>query len=205
LTVETASRSKLLSHAVNYSAITTETFGPLFAVKGLFGFYKGYFSILPYYGKLQEYSDIDQRDIWEYPLDLTKEETLKLLMHVYELDSIYSDYYFFDENCSFMLLSLLEAARPELRLSGEYWGRWSFWVIPADTIGAVRRAGLIDKVNYRPSQATRISYRASLLSPGSRERAYDIAMLKRSTAAEVQDDHDQAANQTGCIAFEAEL
>ena len=63
LTIETATQSKLLSHAINYSAITTDTFGPLFAVKGLFGLYKGYFSILPYYGKLQEYSDIDHRDI----------------------------------------------------------------------------------------------------------------------------------------------
>ncbi|MGD0211104.1 MAG: DUF4105 domain-containing protein, partial [Desulfomonilia bacterium] len=38
LTIETANKSKLLAYAVNYSAFTNETFGPLFAVKGLFGF-----------------------------------------------------------------------------------------------------------------------------------------------------------------------
>ena len=33
-------------------------------------------------------------------------------MHTYEMDKIYSDYYFFDENCSYDLLFLLDAARP---------------------------------------------------------------------------------------------
>jgi len=106
LTIETASRSKLLSYAINYSAVTNETFGPLFAVKGLFGCYKGYFSILPYYTKIQEYSDVNHRDIYEYPLNLNTEEINRLLMHIYELDFIYSDYYFFDENCSYDLLDL---------------------------------------------------------------------------------------------------
>ena len=54
LTIDTASRSRLLAYAINYSAVTRETFGPLFAIKGLFGFYRGYFSTLPYYAKLQE-------------------------------------------------------------------------------------------------------------------------------------------------------
>ncbi|HOS41209.1 MAG TPA: DUF4105 domain-containing protein, partial [Spirochaetota bacterium] len=39
LIVETATRSKLLAYAINYSAVTgDENFGPLYALKGLFGF-----------------------------------------------------------------------------------------------------------------------------------------------------------------------
>jgi len=74
LTVDTANRNKLLSYAVNYSALTRETFGPLYAFKGVFGFYKGYFSIQPYYEKIREYNDYNQRDIWEYRLNLTRKK-----------------------------------------------------------------------------------------------------------------------------------
>jgi hypothetical protein len=59
LTIETANKSSLLAYSVSYSATTRETFGPSFAVKSIVGLYPGYFSVLPYYAKLQEYSDVD--------------------------------------------------------------------------------------------------------------------------------------------------
>jgi len=188
LTYETASRNKLLAYAVNYAAITTETFGPLFAVKGIFGFYKGYFSVLPYYAKLQEYSDIDHRDMWEYPLNFTREETIRSIMHVYELDGIYSDYYFFDENCSYTLLFLLEAGRPSLDLTDQM----PLWVIPLDTIRAVQNAGLMTSAVYRPSKTTKIRHIASLISRPSRLVALDLAQGKagpdRVLAAEASNE-----------------
>ncbi len=172
LTIQTADKSKLLSHAINYSAVTTDTFGPTFAIKGLLGCYKGYFSILPYYAKLQEYSDVDHRDIWEYPLNLNEEEVKRLLMHVYELDSIYSDYYFFDENCSYDLLFLLDAARPSLNLTDQC----NWWVIPLDTIKTVKSNGLITEALYRPSKTAKINQLASLISKTGQEAA--ISMVK---------------------------
>ncbi len=144
LTYEDASGNKLLAHAVNYAAITRETFGALFAVKGIFGFYPGYFSVLPYYAKLQEYSDIDHRDIWEDRLNFTREDTIRSIMHVYEMEGIYSYYYFFDENCSYNLLFALDAARPSLGLTDQM----PPWVIPLDTIRAVEKAGLVAQVTY---------------------------------------------------------
>jgi hypothetical protein len=171
LTYETASGSRLVSHAVNYSAITTETFGPLFALKGIVGLYKGYFSVLPYYTKLQEYSDIDHRDMWEYPLTFTRDETIRSIMHVYELDAIYSDYYFFDENCSYNLLFLLDAGRPGLDLTD----RVPPWVIPIDTVRAAEAAGLVAGSVYRPSRTTRIERLADGLAPPSRRLARALA------------------------------
>lgn len=169
-------KSELLSHAVNYAAHATDTNGLLYAVKGIFGLYPGYYSILPYYEKLKEYGDLEHRDVWEYQLDLTPAEVRQMALHIWELQDIRSDYFFFDENCSFNLLFLLEVARPELRLAEEYWGRSAFWVIPADTIATVRRAGIIERVNYRPAQSTRIQHRASLLADSNQELAYRIAL-----------------------------
>ncbi|OQY59362.1 MAG: hypothetical protein B6245_07115 [Desulfobacteraceae bacterium 4572_88] len=171
LNIETDTKSKLLSHAVNYAAITEETNGIFFAVKGLFGFYKGYYSILPYYQKIQEYSDISQRDIWEYPLNLTESEMGRMTRHLWELHKVYTDYYFFDENCSYNLLFLLESARPSVNLTNHF----RFWVLPIDTIKAIKDEGLItDPPAYRPSKATKVKYKASLLSAEQRKIVLDI-------------------------------
>lgn len=152
-------QSKLLSYATTYAAYADDTNGILYAFKGIFGYYKGYFTILPYYEKIKEYSDLEQRDIWEYRLNLTEDEVSKMLLHLWELREIYSHYYFFDENCSYSLLFMFEAARPSLRLTDEF----GPWVIPIDTLRAMKKEGLVEAVEYRPSKGTKIRHIASLL------------------------------------------
>ncbi|MEW6443606.1 MAG: DUF4105 domain-containing protein [bacterium] len=171
LRIDSDSESRLMSQAVNYAATGLDTNGLLFAFKGIFGLYKGYFSILPYYERVEQYNDIDQRDIWEYPLNLTPEEVMRMLRHLWELQSIYSDYYFFDENCSYTLLFLLDAARPSLKLTDSF----DLWVMPLDTIREVRSTGLIEGAAYRPSRAARIRYLIGPLDEDDRRLALSIA------------------------------
>jgi len=66
---------------------------------------------------VKEYGDFENRDIWEYRLQLTAAQTERLLMHVWELKESYFDYFFFTENCAYQLLPLLEVANPELHLT----------------------------------------------------------------------------------------
>ncbi|MBU1659806.1 DUF4105 domain-containing protein, partial [bacterium] len=103
LRINSAYKSKLLSYAVNYAADANpdDTNAALFAVKGLFGGYFGKYSLLPYYDKLKEYRDTEQRDIWEYDLDLDEKEVLNMVRHIWELNGTQSRYYFFTENCSY--------------------------------------------------------------------------------------------------------
>ena len=144
--------SELLSYAVNYAARTDEENGFVYAWKGLFGSYNGYFSILPQYAKIREYGSLEHRDIWEYRTNLTPDETRRMAQHVWELRDIYSEYYFFDENCSYNLLFLLEAARPTAHLTD----RTAPLVVPLDTIALARSAGLLTTTGYRPSQGRKI-------------------------------------------------
>ncbi|HDP80490.1 MAG TPA: DUF4105 domain-containing protein, partial [Spirochaetes bacterium] len=191
ISIDTATPSKLLSYAVNYSAITGENPGPFYALMGVFGFYRGYFSSLPYYAKVAEYSDFDSRDIWEYPLAFTRDEVVRMMMHVVELDNIYSDYFFFDENCSYNLLFLFDAARPGLKLTDNR----GMWVIPVDTMRRAQKNGLIKEVIYRPSRVTRIKHIASLLSRENRDRAIDMVrggMKVGEAATEKMPDTDKA-------------
>lgn len=175
LTIDTSERTRLLSHAVNYAAVAGQDPGLLFALKGLFGFYPGYFSLLPYYEKIQEYTDVNHRDIWEYPLKLTAWEIRRMLLHAWESDLVWSDYYFIDENCSYTLLFLLEAARPGLDLTDQFSG----WVIPLDTIRVVQKAGLAGQPEFRPSKTTTIQHLASRLDPADQVLACNIALGRK--------------------------
>src|SRR6185503_9730088 len=110
--------------------------------------------------------------------NLDREEVRRLVMHIFEMDEIYSSYFFFSENCSYDLLFLLEAARPSLRLTD----RFGWWVIPLDTIRVIKESGLIDSAVYRPSKSTKVEYLAGLLSSEQREDAFAVARGQRGPA-----------------------
>ena len=147
--------SEWLSFSVNFGAKTNSDDNSIFyAFKGLAGGYAGIFIVTPYFEKIQEYNRIENRDIWEYPLNITAEETHRMLTHLWELKEMNFDYFFFDENCSYRLLELLEVARPGIELTDDF----SMTAIPVDTVRAVERANLIKSTNYRPSQATALEH-----------------------------------------------
>lgn len=171
LRIDREYESKLISYAVNYAAMTAETNGVIFAVKGLFGMYDGYFSMLPYYEKVKEYSDINRRDMWEMDLNFTEEEVEKLIYHLWEMQGIASDYYFFDENCSYNLLFLLEAGRPEMNLTDGV----NFWTIPVDTVRGVIEEGVLGEVKYRPSRAEKVLHMSKELSEEELKYVFQIS------------------------------
>ena len=90
----------LLSYVINFAAEPDTRNAFLYAFKGIFGLFPGHYSTMPYYLKVREYIDTESRDLWEYELNLTPEERLRLLLHLWELRGAWARYYFFDENFS---------------------------------------------------------------------------------------------------------
>jgi len=165
-------RTRLLAYTLNFYANTNETNGVIFALRALWGAYPGSFSILPYYIKVREYNDLENRDLWEYQLDFTQEEVERVVRHAWELQAAYFDYYFFDENCAYHLLRLLQVARPDMDLAGQF--RW--WAIPTDTVRAVvAYPGLVAKSVYRPANATVIESRLSRMPADDRALTRDLS------------------------------
>jgi hypothetical protein len=154
-------KTALLSYAINFGAyIEGSDNSILYAWKGLAGGYPGLFAMVPYQQKLAEYNSLENRDLWEYRLNLTHEETARMVEHVWELQQVKFDYFFFDENCSYRLLELLEVARPGLKLTGQF----DLTAIPTDTVKAVSAAGLVEKIDYRPSRERELLARAEPLN-----------------------------------------
>jgi Domain of unknown function (DUF4105) len=146
---ENTAKSDWLSYALNFGAVIQEQDNSLlYAFKGLAGGYSGLFQLMPFFKKIQEYSFMENRDLWEYKLSLTSEETERLLRHLWELQDINFDYYYIGENCSFRLLELLEVARPGSRLTDKF----PLTAIPSDIVQAAVEQGFVASVHYRPSQ-----------------------------------------------------
>ncbi|SEP17732.1 DUF4105 domain-containing protein [Pseudomonas sp. NFACC39-1] len=159
-------KTALLSYAINFGAyIEGSDNSILYAWKGLMGGYPGLFALVPYQEKLSEYRSLENRDLWEYRLNLSQVETERMVEHVWELKQIEFDYFFFDENCSYRLLELLQVARPSLRLTEQF----PLTAIPTDTVKAVKEAGLVESIEYRPSRERELLSRAEPLSDAEQQ------------------------------------
>lgn len=139
----------LLSYGVNFSASIPQNENKVrYALFGLFGGYEGRFDLAPYYRKVNEYQISESRDLWEYDLNFSKEETQFLIKHLWEL---YSDgmfqYFFLNKNCSYQILTLLEAVKPEWNLSDEF----SFFALPSETLKSVAYTAKSSIPDYRAS------------------------------------------------------
>ena len=174
--------TETLAYTLSYAADgdSNDGVGIGFALKGLMGLYPGLFASTPYYLRAREYSDLENRDIWEYQLDLSPPEIEMVLAHAWELGSVRFDYYFFDENCSYHILSLLDVARPSLQLTDQF-----VWhTIPVDTVKvAMAIPNLVKQVRYRPSQLSLLQARADTLKPLQLQWATELGLGKQSLAA----------------------
>jgi len=144
----TGHRDELLDFGFSYAAKNSPNDNPLtFAWKGLTGGYMEDLSVMPYFTRLSEYHNIENRDVWEYRLKILPSQVDRLLDHVWELKNAQMDYYFLNRNCAYHLLALLQVANPAWRLTE----RFSYTTIPADGIKALTRVGAVSQVRFRPS------------------------------------------------------
>lgn len=181
LVLDREGKDRLLSRAVNYAAAVDDSFGPLFAIKGIFGLYEGIYTVLPYYDKVEEYNAVNRRDVWEYPIELSPEELERLLLHVWELQEMKSRYYFFKENCAFNLLYPIEAAKPSMTMTRDF--RVS--AIPVSIIRDLAATGMLGEPVFRPSKSNIMQTLSDSLSSDDRKRAMEI-----SRGAELSPEED---------------
>lgn len=164
--------SEYLSFAVNFGALVDPNDNGLFyAFKGLSGGYRGQFAVDLYFKKIKEYNQGENRDIWEYPLNLSVVETERLIQHLWELRGINFPYYFFDENCSYRVLELLQVARPGIDLTSGF----PLTAIPIDTVRAVQQAELVRGKRFRPADGTVLKQRIASLPPKLQQKVIELS------------------------------
>lgn len=173
--------SRLNDATVGYSVQSADGNGAMFLVRSLFGGYPGSFVFVPYYMKMREYSDLENRDLWEYQTNLSREEIDRMLAFIWEQSFTYMNYYFFDDNCALMLLASFEAARPELNLISQA----KPWYIPLDIVKLVvqQQPGLVERIHYRPSQYNTLMRNYDLASEAEKQHALALVADDRLLTA----------------------
>ncbi len=172
-----AGSSELLDYAVNFAADLEHDNGFLYAMKGLLGGYHGRFSTFPYYMKVQEYSNLESRDLWEYDLNLSSASIERLVEHLWELGNVRLRYFFLNKNCSYYLMPLLEVVEPGRDFKREF----VFKAIPIDTVRTVLRPpGLLGKVSRRPSHSSKLLAERTRLSVPEIRVAEQLAAIPSS-------------------------
>jgi hypothetical protein len=158
---QNSDRLELLDYGVNFAANSDQSNAFLYALKGLFGGFPGTFTTMPYYYKVREYSNSESRDLWSYELNLSQEVVDQLVRHIWEMGPVYADYWYLSENCSYHMMTLLEAADPSLDLSNQL----KKWVIPTDTVQtAFEASGLVKQIQFRPSVRRQLMKRLTYLN-----------------------------------------
>lgn len=181
----------LVSYAVNYAATVSGEDNWSYAWKGLTGQYPGEYSLMPYYRKVKEYGDFESRDLWEYELNLTPEETRFLVEHIWEMQHVSFPYYFVSDNCAYRLLGLIDLVRPNLDLKKQF----NYAAIPIETLKAVDQQHLVKEVVYRPALETQLLSQAKQHGTPLAKVAHQVAFQdveKAQPLLEKFSQHNQA-------------
>ncbi len=153
----------LLNNSYNFGArIPPTDNGMMYAIKGLFGFYDAGFSEAEFFKHDAVYSKNEQRDMWEYVLDLKAFETQLLNYHLYEAKSARFDYYFIKQNCGYRtgeILELISDIKTTERLGPWYAPDYVFDQLleyNTDANNENNTSALVASVRYLPSEQTQL-------------------------------------------------
>jgi hypothetical protein len=107
-----------LSTVVSFVADTTGTRenGFLYMIKGIFGRFDSLIQEETLYDIIVRYTLRENRDIYRLKINFTRDQIEKLVMRVWEIKHTFTyRYYFFNKNCTTMLLNLINDVLPEDR------------------------------------------------------------------------------------------
>lgn len=186
---EDKNETEMLDYGINYAAEANATNPFTYAIKGLMGGYKGRFTAMPYYYKIREYSNGEFRDLWSYDLKLTQAQIFEMVDHIWELGHTYFDYFYFHENCSYHLISLLDVLFPDKNLAGNF----HYATIPSETIRLLKKHDLIDEGRKRESAYTHLSRISRDMSEAELESAKKIAVDPSLIQSEMRSKKDDEA------------
>ncbi len=169
---ENDSTDGLLSATVNYSADLSESTNPVdYFYRGVLGGFSGVIDNLPYHRRIRRYVQNENRDIWEYYLDIAEDDIRLIILHAWEIKNDVFHYHFLDENCSYRALSIIAVAKPSLLSTKSF----RLLTIPIDTIRVLDNAGLIMQTHHYPASIRVFNHTLNFYSAIEKKLAIKMA------------------------------
>lgn len=101
-------RPFLLWDAIDFSANITNIGTFEYLSKGLLGSLEGQYKEIAFYEKLREYTLIESRSLWLFPIQLNNEESKNFLFRFYNLSDTIYPYRFTNSNCASQIYNLIK-------------------------------------------------------------------------------------------------
>ncbi|MEL7364988.1 MAG: DUF4105 domain-containing protein [Pseudomonadota bacterium] len=167
---------ELLDTGINFGANADPNDNPVkYVLYGIFGGYNATYTTATYYLHTGNYAENEQRELWEYELNLTKQEVALIQAHLFELQDVNFNYYFLSDNCSTAFEDILNIVLAQPLDTG-----LQPWDMPIDIFHAlpdIEHHGqpLVKKVNQRQSKYSRIQNKYLALSDAEKQQALSIA------------------------------
>ena len=108
---------------------------------------EGRYILSPYSNVIYKYVSEEHRSLWEYSLNLTREERFLVFLHMFELKNHKIKYSYFSYNCASGLNQVLGVASSSLKYED-----YDLFVTPVEYIKYLRNTGKIDGITVRPSK-----------------------------------------------------
>ena len=125
---------------------------------------EGYFVVSPFEESLRYYLDVEDRNIYEYEINISDFEKSLLKLHLWELKDTKIDYFFHNQNCANITLNLIAIAQPKIM---RYRNNW---LSPLDVVQLSYEFDLIKSSQITPSLEWRLrTYGSNLTSLSSSE------------------------------------
>jgi len=167
---------ELLDTGINFGADAHPDDNPVkYVLYGIFGGYSASYTTATYYLHTASYAENEQRELWEYELNLSEPEVALLQAHLFELQDVDFNYFFLSDNCSTAFKDILSIVLDQPLDTGV-----QPWDMPIDIFHALPEAEhrgkpLVKKVSQRQSKYSRIQNKYLALSDAEKQQALTIA------------------------------
>lgn len=105
----------------------------------------GFFALQPYKEVVAQYLYRENRNVWEYQLELSEYRRKLINYHIWELKDIHMRYFFASYNCSTVVYYILSLAEPKI------YDKKKLWITPLDTVKYLYDEELIKNSKLIPS------------------------------------------------------
>lgn len=138
-------QSRHVEHAITFYTVI-ESVNPLTLLyQNIFSGMKGMFALQPYKKTVEQYTKKENRNVWEYKLNLSNYQKKLIYYHIWELKEIRMKYYFTSYNCSTIIYYNLSLANPKI------YDNAKIWTTPLDTVKYLYKYNLIEASNLLAS------------------------------------------------------
>jgi hypothetical protein len=166
-------KSNHVEHAVSFYTIIDTINIPLLLFKSTVTGMNGFFSLLPYSEQVKRYLEVEDRNVWEYELDLSEKNKMLIYYHIWELKDLQMKYFFTGYNCATVIYDILSLSSENFLKNNN-----RLWITPKDVVKEAYRNNLIVGTKLIPSDKWNIRMLSEALDSDSIDYIYNLFKKK---------------------------